>query len=66
MAKMKLDGYLLILAICFLWTTVDARRGWSSKDIEIFDLVERVNQNFYTMLNVEEVISNMIILKCLL
>ena len=61
---MKLNGYLQILAICFLWTTVDGGgHRWSSRDIELFDLVERVNQNFYTMLDVKEVIRNTIILK---
>ena len=29
--------------------------GWNSDDLELFDLVEEVNQNFYDVLGVSEV-----------
>lgn len=29
--------------------------AWDTEELEIFDLVEEINQNFYTVLNVEKV-----------
>jgi len=29
--------------------------GWNSEDLELFDLVEEVNQNFYDVLGVDQV-----------
>ena len=29
--------------------------GWDSEDLELFDVVEEVNQNFYELLGVEQV-----------
>jgi DnaJ family protein C protein 1 len=47
-----------------LWTpwlflmvlSLDAVQCWDNEELEIFDLVEEVNTNFYTLLGVTEVI----------
>lgn len=39
----------------FLCCLVTAN-AWDQEQLEIFDLVEEINANFYTVLNVEQVI----------
>lgn len=36
--------------------------AWDNDELEIFDLVEEINENFYKILNVEQVSSVMYIL----
>lgn len=38
---------------------VDNVSAWDQDSIEIFDLVEEINQNFYTVLKIEQVIWNL-------
>lgn len=48
---MKLNfGYLFLL----LLSTSTLVCAWDSEELEIFDLVEEVNKNFYEVLNVEQ------------
>lgn len=50
---MKLIGVLGLLTLITL--NVDCVSAWDQDEIEIFDLVEEINQNFYTILKVEQV-----------
>lgn len=34
---------------------INSAQAWDSDQLEIFDLVEEVNQNFYNLLNVSQV-----------
>lgn len=47
--KIIVIGSLLLLASCF--TPASA---WDNDDLEIFDLVELINQNFYTVLGISQ------------
>lgn len=42
----------LLLAASSLLSSVTA---WDNDELEIFDLVEEINENFYKILNVEQV-----------
>lgn len=48
---MKIWTLWLLLVVLSL----DAVQCWDSEEMEIFDLVEEVNTNFYTLLGVAEV-----------
>lgn len=50
-------SHICLLVICFL-TTFSYTRAWDNDELEVFDVVEEVNQNFYTMLNVPVVSIN--------
>lgn len=50
---MKLIGLLGLLTIFAL--SVDNVSAWDQDELEIFDLVEEINQNFYTVLKVDQV-----------
>lgn len=50
------------LLLVFLLT--DAVHCWDNEELEIFDLVEEVNTNFYTLLGVPEVLS-VVLLTCI-
>lgn len=43
--------HICLHAVCFL-TIFSYTRAWDNDELEVFDVVEEVNQNFYTMLNV--------------
>lgn len=43
---------LLLLSALLL---VPSSNAWDSEELEIFDLVEDINQNFYEMLGVQQV-----------
>ncbi|KFB42563.1 AGAP000261-PA-like protein [Anopheles sinensis] len=43
---------LSVAAIC--WTTPATAHGWGSEDMELFDLVEEVNENFYQLMNISQ------------
>ncbi|XP_052860510.1 uncharacterized protein F54F2.9 isoform X2 [Anopheles cruzii] len=45
---------LLLMVICF---TASVANGWSADDMEIFDLVEEVNENFYQLMNINQTAS---------
>lgn len=47
----KLFGSLLLLIVC-----VGIVTAWDQEELEIFDLVEEINENFYTVLKVQQVI----------
>lgn len=50
-------------AVCFL-SIFSYSRAWDNDELEVFDVVEEVNQNFYTMLNVPQVgINNRLLIK---
>lgn len=42
-----------LLAVCFV-TIFSYSRAWDNDELEVFDVVEEVNQNFYTVLNVPQ------------
>uniref|UniRef100_A0A182KG82 DnaJ homolog subfamily C member 1 n=1 Tax=Anopheles christyi TaxID=43041 RepID=A0A182KG82_9DIPT len=48
-------GTALLLAAVLLQTvSPGAAHGWGSEDMEMFDLVEEVNENFYTLMNINQ------------
>ena len=49
----KLTMYAKCLVLLYLTTKVV---GWNNEDLELFDIVEEVNQNFYDVLGVSQVI----------
>lgn len=51
---MKSIRFLGLLALFVV--SVDNVSAWDQEELEIFDLVEEINQNFYTVLKVEQVI----------
>ncbi|XP_053678338.1 uncharacterized protein F54F2.9 [Anopheles nili] len=46
---------LLVLLMCA--TPLTYAHGWGSEDMELFDLVEEVNENFYTLMNINQTAS---------
>lgn len=52
---MKLIGFIGFLAFVALF--VDNVSAWDQDELEIFDLVEEINQNFYSILKVDQVIT---------
>lgn len=51
---MKFIGLLSLLILCVVY--FDSVSAWDQEEFEIFDLVEEINQNFYSVLKVEQVI----------
>lgn len=48
---MKVYIYLLVLCMsCILEV-----KCWDSEELEIFDLVEEINENFYSLLGIKQV-----------
>lgn len=47
----KFFGFLLLVIV-----SADVVSAWDQDDLDIFDLVEEINQNFYTVLDVQQVI----------
>lgn len=45
--------YLCLFAVYFT-TMLSKSRAWDNDELEVFDVVEEVNQNFYTMLSVPQ------------
>ncbi|XP_050068477.1 uncharacterized protein F54F2.9 [Anopheles maculipalpis] len=47
---------LLAMMMMVLLTTIPptSGHGWGSEDMELFDLVEEVNENFYTLMNINQ------------
>jgi hypothetical protein len=41
--------------LLLFFLSLDAVQCWDNEELEIFDLVEEVNTNFYTLLGVSEV-----------
>lgn len=62
---MKLIGLIGFLAFVALF--VDNVSAWDQDELEIFDLVEEINQNFYSILKVDQVITsiNFIVVNCI-
>jgi hypothetical protein len=46
---------LWLLLLLLLLAAVGSARGWESEDLELFDLVEEVQLNFYHFLGVQQV-----------
>lgn len=44
----------LLLAVC-LFESFKEALCWDNDELELFDLVEEINENFYTLLGIEEV-----------
>lgn len=42
-------------AVFVLFTLILCVRAWDDGDLEVFDVVEEVNQNFYELLGVTQV-----------
>lgn len=57
---MKLIGLIGFLAFVTLF--VDNVSAWDQDELEIFDLVEEINQNFYSILKVDQVVTQILIL----
>lgn len=51
MELVRFLGLLILFVAC-----VDNVSAWDQEEFEIFDLVEEINQNFYSVLKVEQVI----------
>lgn len=49
----KFFGFLLLLIV-----SADRVSCWDQDDLDIFDLVEEINENFYTVLKIQQVIDN--------
>lgn len=47
--------WLLLLLLLFVLAVVRPVRAWESGDLELFDLVEEVQLNFYEFLGVQQV-----------
>lgn len=47
----KIFGFLLLVIV-----SADIVSAWDQDDLDIFDLVEEINENFYTILEVQQVI----------
>lgn len=47
----NLFGFLLLFGV-----SVGIVSAWDQEELEIFDLVEEINENFYTILKVQQVI----------
>nr|XP_040236270.2 uncharacterized protein F54F2.9 [Anopheles coluzzii] len=45
---------LLLAAVLLVAVPPTVAHGWGSEDMELFDLVEEVNENFYTLLNINQ------------
>ncbi|XP_067640660.1 uncharacterized protein F54F2.9 [Eurosta solidaginis] len=48
--------YIKILLLCSL--CIETTYAWDSEELEIFDLVEEVNQNFYEFMNISQEATN--------
>jgi hypothetical protein len=48
----------LLFVVAFGACLLAKARAWGSEEMELFDLVEDVNKNFYEVLGVSEVKSN--------
>lgn len=52
---MNFIGFFGVLTL-FVWCVDNVSAAmWDQEEFEIFDLVEEINQNFYTILNVKQV-----------
>lgn len=47
----KFFGFFLLLIV-----SADVVSSWDQDDLDIFDLVEEINENFYTVLKIQQVI----------
>ncbi|XP_013788968.1 dnaJ homolog subfamily C member 1-like, partial [Limulus polyphemus] len=56
----KMFNMWTVQLILFLFVTIkiNVTCGWDTEDLELFDLVEEVNQNFYEVLGLEQTASN--------
>lgn len=52
---MKSVGIFGLIAL-FTLLCVDNVSAWDQDELEIFDLVEEINQNFYSILKIDQVI----------
>jgi hypothetical protein len=50
--------YRLLFVVAFGACLLAKARAWGSDEMELFDLVEDVNKNFYEVLGVSQVKSN--------
>lgn len=56
LVKYKLIVIMANFCIVFLLTVlVCGVHSWDNEELEIFDLVEEINQNFYTVLGIQQV-----------
>lgn len=47
-----------------IYLTINCASAWDTEELEIFDLVEEINQNFYTVLGVQQVLQKFIFQVC--
>lgn len=52
MVSKRLDRFTWLLLLSHLWLV----ESWDTDDLELFDLVEEVNKNFYEVLGVDQVV----------
>lgn len=53
MVSKRLGRITWLLFLSHIWIA----KGWDTDDLELFDLVEEVNRNFYEVLGVDQVLS---------
>lgn len=46
---------LLIFRVLYFFNVYDVANAWDNDELEVFDVVEEVNQNFYEVLGVPQV-----------
>jgi len=51
---MRLDPLAIVLACCLLLGATGGAHAWHSEELEIFDLVEEVNRNFYEFMGINQ------------
>lgn len=58
MTSTRVCGILLMLAGLVAVLPVATAHGWGSEDMEIFDLVEEINENFYNLMQINQNATN--------
>ena len=54
-ANMAVISFYLFLFTAITISTISEVNCWDNEDLELFDLVEEINKNFYEVLNVQSV-----------
>ena len=52
---MAVISFYLFLFTAITISTISEVNCWDNEDLELFDLVEEINKNFYEVLNVQSV-----------
>ena len=52
---MKLPTFKNLLELSVICLIISPNSAWDNGELEMFDLVEEVNENFYTVMGVDQV-----------